>query len=293
MKKIYTLAISALISMGANAQVNWNFEDWSTITTYEQPDNWTDVNQYASILGLADVIYKKDSLNNPHGNYAIVTTTQNCPNCGSFNLSSPLTGQIGQSIAFTTTPTFMGFNYKFEPQGTDSVAIAYFQLTRWDVVGDSAITVGEYFDTLKTTNNWTVKELPFAPKNGGTPDTMNIIFYSSGGSALGGSAQGWSDAVDGTKLHVDAVYSDAMVSVKEENNTVNSFNSYVVSKNLVVKTEDIGSTVQLIDLSGKVIFTKTINNSFNQYDVSNLPSGIYLVKLTNNTGQKTNKVFIR
>ncbi len=187
----------------------------------------------------------------------------------------------------------MGFNYKFEPQGTDSVAIAYFQLTRWDVVGDSAITVGEYFDTLKTTNNWTVKELPFNSINGGTPDTMNIIFYSSGGSALGGSAQGWSDAIDGTKLHVDAVYSDAMVSVKEENNTVNDFNSYVVSKNLVVKTEEIGSTVQLIDLSGKVIFSKTINNSFNQYDVSNLPSGIYLVKLTNNKGQKTNKVFIR
>ncbi len=101
MKKIYTLAITALISMGANAQVNWNFEDWSTVTTYEQPDNWTDVNQYASILGLADVIYKKDSLNNPYGNYAIVTTTQNCPNCGAFNLTSPLTGQVGQSIAFT------------------------------------------------------------------------------------------------------------------------------------------------------------------------------------------------
>ncbi len=292
MKKLFTLLFISLLSQIGMAQVNWHLEQWTNAGSYEDPDGWTTINQYTTLLGLSQEMVQKDSIGVIDGNYAMTMTTLQCPNCGAFGLPDTLAGQVGQKHPFTTTPQSMYFSYKYLPNGND-VALAYFQLTRWDAIGDSAITVAEVFDTLNATNNnWLEKNLVFNTINGGTPDSLNIIFFASAGPALGGPLAGWPSAKVGTVLHIDKIYSDLEVSVKEIENDI-EFKTYVSDKQLVVMTEEINSTIEVFNMSGQLMLTQNVTSNKMLIDVNRFPTGIYLVKLNTANGVKTNKVVVR
>jgi hypothetical protein len=44
----------------------------------------------------------------------------------------------------------------------------------------------------------------------------------------------------------------------------------------------VGSTLAVVDVLGKVIYTRAINNSQTELNVSDLTSGIYFIQITDN-----------
>jgi hypothetical protein len=286
MKNLYTFILFSL-TFGATAQVNWEFQDWTNNATYNDPDGWLTINQYASILGI-DPPVEKDTLDSIYLNFDAKLITRACPNCNGFNLPDTLPGQIVQNIPYTTVPQSVFFSYKYEPQGND-VAVAYFELTRWDAVGDSTIIVASALDTISATTSWQVKNPNFIISDPGTPDTLNIIFLSSVGTALGA---GWPSAKDGSALYIDHIYTDAMVNIDRNEKSDIDLITIIDDNQLKVVTSEKDATIQLIDLSGKIIFNKSITNNTSYFNVSGLPNGIYLVRLNSKQGIKTNKIII-
>lgn len=65
------------------------------------------------------------------------------------------------------------------------------------------------------------------------------------------------------------------------------------SGHLNINSEVDNYSLQVLDLTGKTIINKNNLSETTQIDLSNMPSGIYMVKLNNGSNQLTKKIIIR
>lgn len=112
--------------------------------------------------------------------------------------------------------------------------------------------------------------------------TANGVFY------LG--FQAYSDA-DQFTLSVDnvKVYVKTMSVADLDNNKIAHYPNPVKDVLNIVDTKEI-SSIGVYDLSGKQVFTQNVNNKQAQINVSNLPTGVYIVKANVNGEVKTFKI---
>ncbi len=55
----------------------------------------------------------------------------------------------------------------------------------------------------------------------------------------------------------------------------------------------VGSRLEIISLTGNIVYSSEIKNTYSEYNVTSMLSGVYLVKLTGNEGVETRKVLIK
>ena len=89
--------------------------------------------------------------------------------------------------------------------------------------------------------------------------------------------------------------SDVLVSSYLQNNIIdcdifpNPTNNFI---NIILQNVNNKSTIQLIDLFGKVIYRNeiTLNSKYKQIDVNTIQKGMYVLKISNEKGIISKKV---
>lgn len=141
----------------------------------------------------------------------------------------------------------------------------------WDVwktfnMGDNSYTVHDSVSYFVRTQDGNRYHLAFTRFGG--PATGSIAFHKSAALPFG---VGIADVTEDNSV---AVYPNPA------NNQVTVF----------VNTP--GSTVKMMDLSGRVIAENKLTTTFSQFNTSEIPNGIYLINISNSTGTISKKLIV-
>jgi hypothetical protein len=63
--------------------------------------------------------------------------------------------------------------------------------------------------------------------------------------------------------------------------------------NVVMPADDYAAQIQILNSAGQVVFTGTTTSSNSTVNVSDLPKGIYFVRVLSNSGASSQKLVIR
>ncbi|MFM7722550.1 MAG: hypothetical protein ACKO7C_06045, partial [Bacteroidota bacterium] len=181
------ILIAALcFTVGTQAQVipNGDFENW----TNGNPDSWSTYNDLATLLGIVPAPVTQETPA-PSGNSYLKATSRfsflagdNIPGVALLGNADFVnaTGSIG--IPFTQTPAFFSGVFKHEiVSPTDSMIIVC-QLTKWDPVSSSQISIGAAFgfNFGNSVSNWTNFSYPIQYESTELPDSLSIGVISIG-----------------------------------------------------------------------------------------------------------------
>ncbi len=193
---IINLLIAQNIFAQENAQIpNSNFEQW---TDEHHAEGWNSFD----ILSLYYTAERSEDA--ALGDYAVKLKTQDLI----FQVvpGTIMLGEVDMStfspyggIPFSSRPTGMTFSHKYLPKG-DDYGLAAVILTKWNETTESTDTIGGNLLMLTATQSeYTSKTMPIFYKSLETPDTLNVIFVSSGDNPVAGSKM----FVDDVKLVYD------------------------------------------------------------------------------------------
>ncbi|MCD4682736.1 MAG: T9SS type A sorting domain-containing protein [Bacteroidales bacterium] len=190
---------------------------------------------------------------------------------------------------FTDLPDSLEVWAKFFPAGndigrivavlhSDTAKIADTSQTNWIAVANIDFT-GE-------TPDWTKFRVPFVYLSSDTPEYLLFAIYA--GDAA--------NALLGSILYLDdfeMVYHETGIS----SNISDNINLFTIKNELIVdwnnNSEQEGSVITLHDISGKIVFESEVkSNQTNKYQL-NIPSGIYICKIQNQTLSFTEKIFVK
>lgn len=309
MKKLILLT-AVFLGLNATAQVDKNFDGtWPTNGLYpaNDPQGWMSTNVLTNALA---------SASNP------TSVTQSTLNCnGGFSMRvetriftlGVLTGLVPDTCGFAFTGTVqVGFTssrlvdgfpynlrpasipycYKAEPQPNDTCGVGVL-LWKWN--GSSRTVVGAGLNLYPTTtSSMSTATLNIAYTNTLTPDSMAIYvgssykFPSNGTSIRKG-------AKNGSVMYVDNFNFPAPTTGLQniaQNEVQLAVYPNPVSSVLFVKTDsDHAKSMQIMDITGKVMDSLNFDNRQIKLDVSKYNTGIYFYKVidSQNNALKTGK----
>lgn len=289
------LEIDSIALVGATQQVpNPFFEIWTSAIVNE-PNDWYTLN-FGNIYD---------------GNYSVTQETS-APYMGLSACRIRTTiAEWGDTIGYITNGNFNGPNgpgggmavyqnpskitgyYKFIPVGNDT-GLAGGWSTRWDVIGDSAMTVEEALILLPAASSWTYFEINFAYNGFPNPDTLAIAFASSnfeGNPALIGV---------GSELYLDEIgVSYYPLGITDDHSSVVSVFPNPATRFINVRLEEISAgenTFSIYDSQGKLVKSAQIVNGgqsgFYTMELSELPAGTYVWEIVGADG-KTSSTFVK
>lgn len=228
------------------------------------------------------------------------------------------------TLIYSTPMTYWTYplNYNDQSAGTFSASsVLPGDLTQYqfgtinrmvDGYGTLKLPFGDYDETMRIkVNTQTIDSTEFNPGEFTTTQFNNVIyFYLRAGTFMPLLIQNESTITAQNGLPIPPQTFKSIIYLAKtsinvlSNNKVNTptfqlfpnpANEYIQIKNLS-QTLSIGATYQLMDVSGRVIETGSLNNNqgeFNQtISVQNLPSGIYFLHLMDQ-GRISSKKFIK
>jgi|SRR6185312_9975748 len=313
MKK-YLLALATLVigAVSSNAQlINSGFETWTkntyTTTTAYDPNNgvgtsgWWDFNILNnSFLGSAPISVTRDSVTVHSGKYSAKVTTvvlgsswtyvksYGVPDTmgyiitGNINVVG-LSATVKTGIPFTQRISQFQFFYQYMPNGVDSAYCAV-SLTR-TIGGKRNVLGGGFFYTATAASSWTPGSVTIFWDSAATPDTINIVFSSSGRSK----------AKPGSILYVDDA---SVVGINEVSAPAENINVYPnpasTEVNFAITSTEQAARADIFDITGKKMNSYTLNNNLGSFSTSGYANGLYFYQVYSKQGSlmKTGKFSI-
>jgi hypothetical protein len=177
----FLFSFIVIFSFAQNQINNGDFENW---TDQYNAIGWNSLN-----TGIHSAVRTTDSNT---GDYAASLTTNsiiisNIPGIITLGIIDEMNFTVYGGIPFTDRPTGLSYSFKYTPIGNDtSYMIAL--LTAWNESELKPDTIGitAYF-TNNTVNEYTKVSVPFVYTSEQNPDTINVIFLSSGFESHAGS----------------------------------------------------------------------------------------------------------
>ncbi|MBS3913245.1 MAG: T9SS type A sorting domain-containing protein [Bacteroidetes bacterium] len=197
MKKLY-IAVLAFCSFNANAQVNGEFESWTTVSSYEDPTGWTTFNLFSTFGDSLSCLKYTPAYS---GKYSV--------------LLRPFVSFIGdtapsimfQSIAYTSKPNSFRFAYQQNGSGTNDSGIASVEFYKGstsdpqNMIGYAEVLLGNNLGWRKMEEDitWTDLQTPdsiviylISPFQMGAKlllDDVSLSIYNSGTTAVNSNGQ--------------------------------------------------------------------------------------------------------
>lgn len=247
---------------------NYSFENWSPVIV-ENPDNWDSFNTVSTSVGHPSVTKSTSAYS---GAYAAKLTNEFIPQYGDIiqgiitkgPIMNVLNGMGG--ISYGAEPTSFDGYYKYTPNGIDTARFNVVFYNNQSVVG------GAYFEVNSTVSSYTAFSEMLVLST--TPDSMALAIFAGSNA--------------GSTLYLDDInLSGGNVSITEQ--SIQDFYIYptVTSSNITVKL--ISNTNQVSDvfvfsLEGKLMQSKqmtlTTGENTMEYNLSNLPTGSYIIKIS-------------
>jgi hypothetical protein len=286
MKKNLLTLIGAfcLFTSAAFAQMlpNGDFENWTNDSTAV---SWTGTITMTMPPITFYTLYKEPI---GHSGFAGKMITQPAP-----IVSIPTTGFCNYGVAgfniSTMSPFFTGGvpismkptkvkgYFKYENNVGDTMSIGACCFLAGDTLG-----LGE-FTTTTATPAWTLFEVPITYSLPGTPDTINVVMFSSAGLA----------PQLGTTLYVDDVSMETGSDIGEISMDV--LNAYPNPVNDIMNI-DLDGTFNLIKLynnSGQLVFTDATTAQKYSLNLNTYSNGIYFVEVSNGGKRMLKKIVVK
>lgn len=306
MKKNY-LSLLILVSFSCFSQStipNADFENWQNIgSNSEEPTNWNSVKTGGGFSNLGPQVCFRES-NNPYtGNYCLKLETKSyfgTPISGmgtTGKIQNPTTNSNDNYVETTTTdanfnspftgkPTDISGYYKFTSAGTSSGKFTVILHGNYNVRNPAdanstpyIIAKAEFTIPNTTVSDWTSFSVPFTYFSSDTPSYILIIAES--GSATGNIL--WLD-------NLDVTYALSNDTFQNENQTIITYPNPTKGQ-VNLNLEDLKDvTVNVYDVTGKLLFSDTkINQPNYSFDLKQT-SGQYLIEVQSENKKKFAKV---
>ncbi len=267
---------------------NSGFEEWESISNYEEPIAWNTANQYSSALGSSMVF--ADNEDPYEGNFSILLESKNLiiatvPAYASLGIIDinlfTLDYTIEGGVPFNTRPAHFHGYFKYQPQGNDSCLIlaALFKNSNGqrDTIG------GAYFSTHETINEWTAFSVDLLYFSDETPDSLNIFLISSASE----------NPAAGTKLYIDNLTFEGSAAI-DENESINLYAYYQANASDVIirnKSQKLQKGIaSLYTINGQLLRQQELTGEESRIHCNNLKNGIYILKVTGKEQSITYKI---
>ncbi|MDD5570644.1 MAG: T9SS type A sorting domain-containing protein [Bacteroidales bacterium] len=287
MKK-FTIIITVLIAVAinANAQIpNSGFETWTNYGTYMEADGWSSTN-----MASAGTFYPVTRASDPYpvtiGNYSI--RLENKPallpsyEAIGFVWTLPATApQPEPSFPITGHPTSLTGYYKWAPQNGDTMFVQII------LYHEGTGVAYDDFSTTTAAASWTPFSIPISSYTDADSGLVIIAaFYSDGPYNI---------PYGNSVLYVDNLNFDGFVGVASEQTSQNDLiNLYPnpASDKLTIESSQLTneSILTICNINGQEMIKEQGIRQKAQVDVSNLPSGIYFVKLITDKTVEVRKI---
>ncbi|MBC7864294.1 MAG: T9SS type A sorting domain-containing protein [Bacteroidia bacterium] len=295
--KTTLLSIAACVALTASlsAQIpNYSFENWATMTGYDNPDSWGTMNNTTTLAGVYTAT--KATPGSP-GNSYLKLTSKTVAGFGVVN-GVAVSGKIDSTtmlpvsgFAYNQTP--MSFTGKWQhmiygsSQGSLSAT-----LTRWNTTTNMRETVATATQTLSgMAMSWANFTINFTYLQSNLPDTCIIVLKASGANPTANDYL-WVD---------NLALSGTVTGIENQTTFLNSVvvfpNPSTESINLNLNLKNAQSvTIELTDINGKLIRSKNAGvlqgESIQTINVAGIAKGNYIVRIIGEQGTETKKIVI-
>lgn len=278
-KTIFTIVSSVAMSATGFAQIpNNGFENWTTIGSYSNPDNWGTLNNTTAIASVYTAT--KGTPGNPGTSYlkltskTVVATVIN--GIAVSGVLDSITMMPKSGFAFNLRPANFIGKWQHMIYGTSQGSLQV-TLTRWDTGLNQRVSVASANKTLSgMAMSWANFTIPFTYTDGNNPDTCIIVLKASG-----------STPTNNDYLWVDNLaFSGTITGIEKHDSFLNNFVLYPnpstenINLNLNLRSSQ-QITIEVRDIAGKLIRSKSLGilqgESLQTINISGIAKGSYLV----------------
>ena len=296
MKKLFIAMFVCLSAMWIQAQIpNGGFESWTSMGTYDTPDNWGNMNPATAS---AAVFTTAKGTPGSSGTYFVKLTTKDVS--GTVTPGMIVSGQLNTTtwkpksgFPFTQQAQKLTGKYQYMGYNGDSATISAW-LTRWNQTSHRRDTVA----TLKTktsgmVHTWTAFAIPFAYKNALVPDTAVIMISSSATNPQKNSFI-WVD-----ELQLQGVVTDLNPMDKQCNLSVYPSPAKDMVNIIVESKRAMPSQLRLLNITGKVVYETVVSLQPGENKLKlelgklKVAEGVYFVRLSSADGLLTKKIVVQ
>jgi len=290
MKKLMIISVILIFAptFQGKAQPNGGFENWSTIYTLQEPDNWQTLNFISLTAPNPLSAFKATGIDKHSGNYALKLKTvyfsnNPLPDVVGDTTGGVFTGKVTLSpfaykygFPYTGRPEKLEFWSKYYPVGNDTAG-AIVILKKWNGTHSDTIAIGG------TNINATVGYSPFQ---------TDLIYYSSelpDSAFIGFSASKVPQiARVNSTLYVDDVTFLGWVGVKGYDTNAELIKIFPnpASDNVnILSSIEASDNIQVSDVTGKLVGRYKIRNCEVNINTGAFAEGIYIYEIQNDEGR--------
>ncbi len=269
--------------LNINAQPNNGFENWSTVNSIQEPDDWQTFN-YLSLTTPQNPIsvFKATGLDKHSGIYALKIKTVYLNN----NLLSPLlpdtsgyifTGKINISppsleygYLYTGRPSKFEFYSKYIPVGNDKAGVRV-ALTKWNGISSDTIAFGEM--EIPPDFSYNLYQVNLSYFSSALPDTAIIGFSSSFDVNL---------ARQNSTLFIDDIAFTGSVGIEYDQiyaGGIKSFPNPATDKITILARFNESDNILIIDAWGRLAGNYKIKNYAAEINTCLFEAGIYFYSI--------------
>ncbi len=297
MKKFLYLISFLAFAATTFAQIpNAGFENWTSMTGYDLPDLWGNLNPSTASTGVFTAI--KGTSGPASGAFYIKLTTKDAggsikPGLIVSGLLDPVTLMPLSGFPYTSRPEKLTGKWQHMGYGADAATISAW-LTKWNSVSHMRDTIASLSATAAgMLHTWGSFSFPYSYSSSSNPDTAVVMISSSGKLPVKNSFI-WIDdlAFDGTVTGIESgkLVSTMSVFPNPASDIANiRFNSS--------KTEQ--AAIRLLDNIGNLVYQskEDISAGPNQLTVNleseKIHSGIFFLQVSTSEGTVTRKLVVR
>lgn len=299
MKSIFTSFLLLLFLNSFSQIPNFSFENWTSMGTYENPDNWSTLNNTTALANVFTAT--KATPGNPGSYYLKLTSKVVGPVtvgaiavCGKFDslTGNPISGfaYSGRPLNITGKWQHMIFTVPETPAIQGSMKV---YLTHWN----SGTQQREIVATVDTTfkgmvMSWQNFTFKFNYQSWKMPDSCIIVLKASG-SVPKNQDYVWVDNLTFSGTYVGTEEISTFKPLIRVYPNPASTTAYVDLK--TEKTSEI--SFQIFDLSGKIVKEDKVNllnsNYTHTFDISDFQKGIYFVKVKSDNWTEVKRLVIQ
>lgn len=296
MKKYFLSTLSAVcMSAAAIAQIpNAGFENWTSMGSYSNPDNWDQLNSMTTSMSVYTCI--KGTPGNPGSSYIKLTsktvgTMGVMPGLAVAGTIDMMTMKPKSGFPFTQMPISLTGSWQHMASGSDQGFVAVY-LTKWNTSMMMRDTIGMGMQTLSgMVMSWATFNIPITYMSSTVPDSAMIVLSSSGNTPVANSY-----------LYVDNLaFNGNTVGIKNIDNYLTGISVYPnpSSGSLAVELNASKASsirLQLTDVTGKIVKEVSATEVFGNYkttlNATGVAQGAYFLKITANDAVEVKKVLI-
>lgn len=294
-KNIFTILLGSCFAVSAFAQIpNSGFENWTSMGSYSDPDNWDQLNSMTSSMSVYTCT--KGTPGNPGASY-LKLVTKNVSGMGMMpgvavsGVIDMVTFKPKSGFAYTQRPLSLTGSWQYMPAGSDQGFIGVY-LTKWNTSMNMRDTIAMAVQNQSSMiMSWANFTINLNYMSAATPDSAIIILSASG-----------SAPVNNSSMYIDNLaFSGTATGIKE--NVINSMNLTVFpnpSNEKVVLNYTLKSTenivIRITDVTGKVVKelkpNAVIGNNKQELNTNNFSRGIYTITILADNSLSSQKLIV-